>query len=352
MSPLLVLHSTFLPCVVPTTLTLSIEVFLPLVVCFRHRLPILPQNFLLLHNLVRKGFMAPFFSKFEPRGGNSILGGSSSFNFAGFSSDPVLMCQFYNKKCHAANTCRKLGRLLNASGSSPSCGPFTGYYANPQSAASTSSWIVDFGAIAHVTAANQHLQNSSPYTGSDSLQVGNVSSRQLLSLTLYPDSFTIKDLATKMMLFQGLSEDGVYRLPVGTAASFSSSPSTAFLIVNGNHLPISGDLSKSLICSDYMVGLVHKLPFVSSTHKSTKPLELVHPDVWGPSLTEPILPSLPSQDYVVPSSSNRHPMVTRSKNGIFKPKVLFASKHPIPTSVQSTALIPPTPDQFTIFIEL
>lgn len=82
------------------------------------------------------------------------------------------MRQFCNKKGHAANTCRKLGRLLNASGSSSS-GPFTGYYANSQSATSSPSWIVDSGATAHVTATNQHMQNSSPYTGFDSLQVGN-----------------------------------------------------------------------------------------------------------------------------------------------------------------------------------
>ncbi|CAL9008121.1 unnamed protein product [Prunus brigantina] len=128
------------------------------------------------------------------------------------------------------------------------------------------------------------------------------------SLTLYPNSFTIKDLATKRMLFQGLSEDGVYRLPAGTAAPLSSSPSIAFLankcdiltwhkrlghphfslfrkIVSSNHLPVSDDLSESLICSDCMVGKAHKLPFVSSAHKSTKPLELVHSDVWGPSPT-------------------------------------------------------------------
>ncbi|CAL8990583.1 unnamed protein product, partial [Prunus brigantina] len=120
-----------------------------------------------------QGFHSPNFSRnSSPGGGNSNSGGSSSFNSTGFSSGLVLVCQFCNKKGHAANTCRKLGRLLNASGSSSS-GPFTGYYANPQSATSSPSWIVDSGATAHVTATNQHLQNSSPYTGSDSLQVGN-----------------------------------------------------------------------------------------------------------------------------------------------------------------------------------
>ncbi|KAI5314905.1 hypothetical protein L3X38_044081 [Prunus dulcis] len=185
--PLLILHSTFLARVVPTTLTLSIEVFLPLVVCFHHRLPILPPIFLLLHNLVRKGFIAPIFLEIRA------------------------LRVFCNEKGHVANTCRKLGRLLNASGSSLSTGPFTGYYANPQSAASSPSWIVNSGATAHVTATNQHLHNSSPFTGSDSLQVANKFFRDnSCSLMLYPDSFTIKDLATKRMLFQGLNEDGVY----------------------------------------------------------------------------------------------------------------------------------------------
>ncbi|CAB4279280.1 unnamed protein product [Prunus armeniaca] len=221
-----------------------------------------------------------------------------------------------NKKGHAANTCHKLGRQLNASYSSSSSGPFTRYYVNPQSAATSSYWIVDFGATAYVTAANQHLQNSSPYTGSDSLQVGNANKflrDNSCSLTFYPESFTIKDLATKRMLFQGLSEDGVYRLFAGIAASFSSSPSTAFLVNkcdiftwhrSDNHLPVSGDLSKSLICSDCMVGKAHKLPFVRSAHKSTKPLEPVHSDVWVP------VPLFQLLESVVPSSPNRHPMVT------------------------------------------
>ncbi|CAB4309732.1 unnamed protein product [Prunus armeniaca] len=123
------------------------------------------------------------------------------------------------------------------------------------------------------------------------------------------------------------NEDGVYRLLAGIAASFSSSPSTAFLvnkcdiftwhrrlghpqfsifcnIVSDNHLPVSGDLSKYLICSDCMVGKAHKLPFVSSAHKSTKPLEPVHSDVWVP------VPLFQLLESVVPSSPNRHPMVT------------------------------------------
>ncbi|CAL9018941.1 unnamed protein product, partial [Prunus brigantina] len=97
---------------------------------------------------------------------------------------------FLARKGHAANTCRKLGRLLNASGSSSS-GPFTGYYANPQSATSSPSWIVDSGVTAHVTATNQHLQNSSPYTGSDSLQVGNACQALIQQLS---EKFPVKDL--------------------------------------------------------------------------------------------------------------------------------------------------------------
>ncbi|KAI5344540.1 hypothetical protein L3X38_012417 [Prunus dulcis] len=109
-------------------------------------------------NSQHRGFHSPNFSRnSSPGDGNSNSRGSSSFNSAGFSSGPVLVCQFCNKKGHAANTCRKLGRLLNASGSSSSYGPFTSYYANPQSAASSPSWIVDSGATAHVTATNQHL---------------------------------------------------------------------------------------------------------------------------------------------------------------------------------------------------
>ncbi|CAB4273332.1 unnamed protein product [Prunus armeniaca] len=86
-----------------------------------------------------QGFHSLNFSRNSRHGGgNSNPGGSSSFNYAGFSFGLILACQFCNKKGHAANTCRKLGCLLNAS-CSLSYGPFTGYYANPQSAASSSS---------------------------------------------------------------------------------------------------------------------------------------------------------------------------------------------------------------------
>ncbi|XP_016648941.1 PREDICTED: uncharacterized protein LOC107880916 [Prunus mume] len=106
-----------------------------------------------------QGFHSPNFSRNSSHGGgNSNPGGSSSFNSADFSFGLVLVCQFYNKKGHAANTCRKLGRLFNVYGSSSS-GPFTGYYANPQSAASSSSWIVDSEFMQHLLCNNDIIHN-------------------------------------------------------------------------------------------------------------------------------------------------------------------------------------------------
>ncbi|CAB4303874.1 unnamed protein product [Prunus armeniaca] len=106
-----------------------------------------------------QGFHSPNFSRNSRHGGgNSNPGGSSSFNYAGFSFGLILACQFCNKKGHAANTCRKLGCLLNAS-CSLSSGPFTGYYANPQSAASSSSWIVDSEFMQHLLCNNDIIHN-------------------------------------------------------------------------------------------------------------------------------------------------------------------------------------------------
>ncbi|CAL2278094.1 unnamed protein product [Prunus armeniaca] len=277
-------------------------------------------------------------------------GSSSPFSSdASHSSHGVIVCQFCNKHGHGAATCRKLGLLLNQSFSSQSLSQYSGYYVNPQSQPPSTSWIMDTGATAHVTANNSHLQNSVLYLGSNSLQVGdgnclpishigssvittpfaNFSLRHILhgphitqnllsvqkflednqcSLTLYPSKFSIKDLVTQKMLYHNPLKEGMYKLTTGvdSVAAKTSCSTSSFMVnkcdlltwhqrlghphasvfqqvISHNNLPLSGSFATNVLCSACKLGKASKLPFHGSGSKTTKPLELLHSDVWGPS---------------------------------------------------------------------
>ncbi|CAL9005508.1 unnamed protein product [Prunus brigantina] len=276
-------------------------------------------------------------------------GSSSNSHSSSHSSHGVIVCQFCDKRGHDAATCRKLGRLLNQTSSSQSSSPYSGYYVHPQSQSPSASWIMDTGATAHVTADNSHLQNSVPYSGSNSLQVGDgnclpishigssvittpsadFSLRNILhvphitqnllsvqkflednqcSLTLYPSKFVIKDLVTQKMLYHSPLKEGMYKLTAGVAsvAAKTSCSASSFLVnkcdlltwhqrlghphasvfrqvISHNNLPLSGSFATNVLCSACKLGKASKLPFHGSGSKTTKPLELLHSDVWGPS---------------------------------------------------------------------
>uniref|UniRef100_A0A2N9FNC2 Uncharacterized protein n=1 Tax=Fagus sylvatica TaxID=28930 RepID=A0A2N9FNC2_FAGSY len=140
-------------------------------------------------------------------------------------------------------------------------------------ASNQSCWISDTGAIDHFTPDITHIPDCHAYTSNDCVTVGN---RQSLPIThtdndasfhFDASKFHIKDLRSGKLLYSGLSERGLY--PVrGDILPSSSSSSFAFSIP---------------FCTHCVEGKHHQLPFTDSVSITTRPLELVHTDVWGPA---------------------------------------------------------------------
>ena len=55
-------------------------------------------------------------------------------------------------------------------------------------------------------------------------------------------------------------------------------------ILKHNNLAVDTKFSPSLICHACQLGKAHQLPFYSSHHVSTAPLQLIHTDLWGPAI--------------------------------------------------------------------
>jgi hypothetical protein len=114
--------------------------------------------------------------------------------------------------------------------------------------------------------------------------------------------FRIQDLPTGNLLYSGLSENGLYPIR-GAMLPSSSSVSSCFsavhlppqvwhnrlghpqdrvlrhLLANNTHVQTVSH--KFPFCTHCVESKMHKLPFTDSTSITTRPLELVHSDVWG-----------------------------------------------------------------------
>jgi histone deacetylase 1/2 len=119
----------------------------------------------------------------------------------------------------------------------------------------------------------------------------------------HPNYFLIKDRTTKKVLLRGRCEGGLYPLRSTSssnkrtlaATSLSSSrwhnrlvyPSSAVVqqILSHFKLPFVPELNNDSICDACQKGKSHQLPYPTSTSVSSKPLELVLSDVWGPAPT-------------------------------------------------------------------
>ena len=121
----------------------------------------------------------------------------------------------------------------------------------------------------------------------------------------------VKDIQTHQPLMKGEHKDGLYLLHfLRNCSSYlreKASPETWHHrldhphfrvlqnILNKFGLPITHKM-KYYHCDVCRSSKSHKLPFSISVHKSTKPLELIHSDVWGPA---PILSHFGFSYYVV-----------------------------------------------------
>ena len=203
------------------------------------------------------------------------------------------------------------------------------------------AWYPDSGSTHHVTNDQNNIHNPIIYTGPDQLYVGNgqglhISStgsskfhinsahfklndilhvllitKNLLSIhkftsdnnvyvEFHPNFCMVKDIQTHQLLMRGEHKDGLYLLHflqnrssyIGEKASPDTwhnrlgHPHFRVLqnILNKYGLPITHKISQ-LHCEACRTSKSHKLPFSISVHKSIKPLELIHSDVWGPAPT-------------------------------------------------------------------
>lgn len=110
--------------------------------------------------------------------------------------------------------------------------------------------------------------------------------------------FLVKDQDTKTILFRGRGDDGLYSLanrkPSQVLLSTKitqelwhqrlghPSISVVHRILQSNNIAVASNNS-GLVCDACQQAKVHQLPFTSSLHVSSTPLELVFTDVWGTS---------------------------------------------------------------------
>ncbi|OMO81232.1 Reverse transcriptase, RNA-dependent DNA polymerase [Corchorus capsularis] len=221
----------------------------------------------------------------------------------------------------------------------------------------TKPWCLDSGASHHVTVDLNNLSISSEYDGTESIKIGDGTGLQIthtgetelfssnhsfkldevlcvptiaqnlvsvskfckankVSVEFDANKFLVKDLQTQAVLTQGLNVDDVYQFsssqikPIAFTAIRTSAqhwhqrlghPSKLILhrVLKQFSLPqISNDFQS---CNSCHCNKSHKLPFGVSSLSSSKPLELVYTDIWGPA---PI-PSVSGHKYYLKSSSNK-----------------------------------------------
>ncbi|KAI5332873.1 hypothetical protein L3X38_023002 [Prunus dulcis] len=138
------------------------------------------------------------------------------------------------------------------------------------------------------------------------------------------------------------------------------------VIFHEDHFPFTVSSSSPSSSSSFTFQFPIKLTFLQSsspTREVCTSLPPVSPSSASPQLNSSLsLPSFPPgspspSDSPLPSSiaslpspapppQNTHSMVTRSKNGITKPKALFATQHPISSSLDHLSLFPTTPTTY------
>lgn len=201
-------------------------------------------------------------------------------------------------------------------------------------------WYPDSAATHHVTNSAQNLHQAQPYSGSDTVLVGNGDflpithvgsiaipaltgtlplkdvlvcpgiAKSLLSVSKLTDDYpckvtfdantvVIKDKQTRQLLSRGNKRKGLYRLENSQFLAFYSSRQQSVSDevwhkrLGHPHQQILQHLSSTkailvnkvskTMCESCQLGKTSKLHFPSSVFQSQFPLERVHCDVWGPA---------------------------------------------------------------------
>lgn len=228
---------------------------------------------------------------------------------------------------------------------------------NPKNGASSSNyvisspmntevWVGDFGATHHMTSDLRNLTIAQPYNDDNKITIGNglgltvahtgsgyiKSADHVLKLntllhvpnlamnllsftklcrdnhcfiTLDENDIVVQDKASKVVLNQGKSEEGLFLFKsphvsalsqlshsafVGVAASYSvwhqrfGHPSQLIMskMLSSSKIKLPSVASSS-ICTYCVDGKMHRLPFSASVSQASVPFSKVHSDVWGPA---------------------------------------------------------------------
>uniref|UniRef100_A0A2N9HY12 Reverse transcriptase Ty1/copia-type domain-containing protein n=1 Tax=Fagus sylvatica TaxID=28930 RepID=A0A2N9HY12_FAGSY len=261
--------------------------------------------------------------------------------------------------------------------------------ATPQTA-SDDQWYADFGATHHLTADLANLNvRADEYQGQDNIRVGNgtglpikhVGTTHVLSPS---SSFQLNDdQATRRTLVHGPSRNGLYPFPFfikkhhqsnknPTAFVAQTPPSQAVSLIGP--YPLLSSQARSITASPD-IAPSRAAPAVTNEPTSAPYLEPVSAAQTEPIIhtqtatTHVVLPNTPSDTHLTPAASpenssqtdpssappppppSSHPMMTRSKNQISKPKIPTDGtiRYPLPTALLAVTAGPLTVSEPTCF---
>ncbi|KAK2976922.1 hypothetical protein RJ640_015898 [Escallonia rubra] len=291
-------------------------------------------------NIVLKGSppllpTPPFSSTFRPRT-NSQYNNQPSNNYGRRNQGPCQICGLTN---HIALTCRSC-YVPRQQNQSPRNNNFSNRNfnasANYSNVAPPLNWFPDTAANYHLTPDINALNAANEYMGNDQLHVGNGQGLQithtgnasihsntrkldlrnvlcvpkivknLLSVQrfttdnscffeFWPNHFVIKDQRTKKVLMEGPSEARIYslrQLKVAMAALVPSLDDWHMWLGHSNIQKLNSLVRNNFVlsssstispCSSCLMGKMSRLPLASIDHRSSKPFDIIHSDVWGPA---------------------------------------------------------------------
>ncbi|KAH9667511.1 retrovirus-related pol polyprotein from transposon RE1 [Citrus sinensis] len=290
-------------------------------------------------------------------------GSSSGFDRGGGRGN--ITCQICFKPYHSAADCRnRFNRNFFPNSPMQNQGPRTTYMATSEGAADQ-GWYLDSGAIHHLTNNVQNLVEGNPYNGTQLLFVGNgqglnithigctylsTSFGTCLSLT---NTLCVPKITKNLISISKLLLDNNIIIEFCSTMCFIKDKNEGTLLAHGIvegglykllsldvFSPHSADCNSNLFKPSSMLSFCFDNKVVDSSNvESSSPN--FHPAMSPPSSsssaqTSSSFSSHPSAEPTHSSSLPSHPMITRAKAGIFKPKsYLAATENLEPTSVKS-----------------
>ncbi|KAJ3701119.1 hypothetical protein LUZ61_004824 [Rhynchospora tenuis] len=251
-------------------------------------------------------------------------------------------CQICTKWGHSALECYHRFDIRYTVTSNPSPQPPPQAMLAEPAPTTASNWYIDSGATSHITSDINNLSSYHPYEGPEAVHIANgtglkithkglayiqtgTKTLKLINVLLVPDitknllsvsqlladnnvkiefssdSCFVKDLATNKVLLHGSLSNGLYALSQDCSTSsqqqlfLASLDSSVLWHYKLAHCSVNVldrlrkariIVSKPISCNNCIgcnKAKAHKLPFMLSNSTTSKPLELIHSDMWGPS---------------------------------------------------------------------